>query len=215
METHGEHVRTARRQLWLEESYLTSGDPDPPRPPGGPSPGPWPGRSAPVPHLPAHSGIHGAPIGWHVGSSGGPEPPARSAAAPLDDGPRTAVTVLAPAGTSVAAARSWVRQHLQELAADPTLVEDAAALLDELVANAVRHTGSTRIAVRLRLHEGVLEVSVHDEASAVRPRLCHPPADQSCGRGLLIVDALAQAWGTRTGPTGKWVWFQLSALPRP
>jgi hypothetical protein len=34
--------------------------------------------------------------------------------------------------------------------------------------------------------------------------------EASTGRGLLLVEELADAWGTDVGPQGKTVWFELT-----
>jgi hypothetical protein len=47
---------------------------------------------------------------------------------------------------------------------------------------------------------------------ARRPRLRVPVADEGTnGRGLLLVQSLADAWGVRPHGVGKAVWFELEA----
>lgn len=93
-------------------------------------------------------------------------------------------------------------------------LEDSAVLvLSELVTNAVRHarvpTGreiETRfLPSGLPAPDG-LRIEVHD-ASALRPYRRTEDPDACDGRGLPIVDALADAWGVsdRAG-VGKMVW---------
>ncbi|MER8071510.1 ATP-binding protein [Streptomyces sp. NPDC094034] len=95
-------------------------------------------------------------------------------------------------------------------------LEDAAVLvLSELLTNAVRHAHvspgreiETRfLPVRLPAPHG-LRIEVHD-ASPARPARRAGDVDACDGRGLVIVDALADEWGVgdRVG-VGKMVWAQ-------
>ena len=93
-----------------------------------------------------------------------------------------------------------------------SLVDTAKLLISELVGNAVRH-GHGEISLRAQLtNRGSLRVEVSD-GNPTAPRVVDPPptAEQDSGRGMLIVQALADSWGTRSniGSSGKTVWFQL------
>lgn len=57
--------------------------------------------------------------------------------------------------------------------------------------------------VRLLLEEGDLKVEVHDSGGGVP--VLREPSDES-GRGLLLVDALADRWGVGERDPGKVVW---------
>jgi anti-sigma regulatory factor (Ser/Thr protein kinase) len=90
------------------------------------------------------------------------------------------------------------------------LVDDALVLTSELVSNAVRH-GRGDIELRIHADTDTVRVEVSD-GNDEPPR---PSAEQGLaenGRGLLIVAALATAWGTRPRPDGfgKTVWFELT-----
>ncbi|MFJ2561068.1 MULTISPECIES: ATP-binding protein [unclassified Streptomyces] len=114
--------------------------------------------------------------------------------------------------SSVAAARAELRKALAGWGM--SALEDSAVLvLSELVTNAVRHARvpsgreiETRfVPVRLPVPDG-LRIEVHD-ASALRPFRWAEPPDACGGRGLVIVDALADEWGvTDRGGVGKLVW---------
>lgn len=93
---------------------------------------------------------------------------------------------------------------------------DAVLLISELATNAVRHTPSTRILCGIGLvTDRCLRLEVHDHdyvGGRLQPR--GPGPDDECGRGLLLVAELADAWGadrsTLTG--GKAVWATLTAF---
>lgn len=85
---------------------------------------------------------------------------------------------------------------------------DVAILLtSELVTNAIRH-GTGPVALSASLSQGVLRVEVSDnETRGIRVRDAHE--DDEDGRGLQLVDVLADAWGWQPGNDGKHVWFEL------
>ncbi len=86
---------------------------------------------------------------------------------------------------------------------------DAAVLLvDECVANAVRHGGG-RFELTVTRGADLLRVEVADRSASVPTRLELDPESEG-GRGLAIVDMLASTWGTRPiEADGKVVWFEL------
>ncbi|MFI6288900.1 ATP-binding protein [Streptomyces sp. NPDC051018] len=98
-----------------------------------------------------------------------------------------------------------------------TAVEDSALLvLSELLTNAVCHTYTAperEIETRCTRSSGGLRIEVVD-AGEGRPVPGAPEADATGGRGLWLVDALADRWGVteREGP-GKVVWAELSVVP--
>ncbi|MFJ4517440.1 ATP-binding protein [Streptomyces sp. NPDC088816] len=94
-------------------------------------------------------------------------------------------------------------------------LEDTAILVvSELVANAVKHTNSRVIRVVIsRPSERFVRVGVVDRAR-VMPELINPDDDlPTGGRGLLLVDALAERWGTDLHRWGKQVWAELICEP--
>ncbi|WP_420706912.1 ATP-binding protein [Streptomyces sp. NRRL F-2664] len=108
---------------------------------------------------------------------------------------------------------SDVRRDLRELMrhrcrTDATDV--AELLITELVTNALVHT-DRGAEVSASLTATRLRVEVRDRA-ARRPRPYVPTADDGThGRGLVLVEALADAWGVDalTLGAGKVVWFEL------
>ncbi|MFF0133710.1 ATP-binding protein [Streptomyces mirabilis] len=89
------------------------------------------------------------------------------------------------------------------------LSDDACLIISELVANAVRHTNADEIRVSVRrITTCGVRLGVADE-SRVMPHLGTPRLDDPRGRGLPLVDALSERWGTDRHPWGKRVWAEL------
>ena len=112
--------------------------------------------------------------------------------------------------SEVARARRLAVQWAQRTGCDP---DDAALLVTEVATNALRHGGpGVDLWVR-RPPAGGLRVELIDGRSDALPQARTPELDAEGGRGLLIVGALARAWGTERLSAGKCVWFELEALP--
>jgi anti-sigma regulatory factor (Ser/Thr protein kinase) len=107
---------------------------------------------------------------------------------------------------SASRARSFVRDLLAAWGAE-SLEEPATLLTSELVTNAVLHARSS-VEVTVRLREGQLWVGVSDGNTGAPVRKRYGP-DAATGRGLLLVERIASAWGTDLSATGKVVWFCL------
>ncbi|MFH8381594.1 PAS domain S-box protein [Kitasatospora sp. NPDC018058] len=88
---------------------------------------------------------------------------------------------------------------------------DARLLTSELLANAVQHAkGPVRLS--LYRHASELAIEIADRSPHLpQPRLAEN--DDESGRGLLLVDALADNWGVRPAVEGKTTWFTLSLDP--
>jgi PAS domain S-box-containing protein len=119
---------------------------------------------------------------------------------------------LPPEPASASAARRLVAEALVGSPLDGTAAADAAVLLvSEVVSNAVLHAG-TAIQVTVRVDPGMVRVEVRD-GSVVRPSKRHFHQRAATGRGMELVDVLATAWGTEEEPSGKVVWFEVTAEP--
>ncbi|GAC1441098.1 MAG: ATP-binding protein [Mycobacteriales bacterium] len=87
----------------------------------------------------------------------------------------------------------------------------AVLLTSELVTNALRHG---RGSVSLRVNADTLHVRVEVYDAEPRPPIVVVAGpDAESGRGVLILDSLAAAWGVEDKPDGKIVWFELPAQP--
>ncbi|MEY9841752.1 ATP-binding protein [Streptacidiphilus sp. EB103A] len=93
-------------------------------------------------------------------------------------------------------------------------VDVVELLLSELVTNVVRHTQTDLIIVVLLRDAVGVRVAVRDSSDAVPVRRT-PDSDDDGGRGLLLVDALADEWCVEKHPEGgKTVWAVVS-VQRP
>jgi anti-sigma regulatory factor (Ser/Thr protein kinase) len=108
------------------------------------------------------------------------------------------------------------------------LLADSITVVAELVGNAVRHAAPlpgdvVRVAWRLRAAGGDLavEVRVTDGGADQPPTPRQVGPEAIDGRGLAIIDALAQRWGVIRDGLGQCVWAELcrpvlgTALPLP
>ncbi|MFJ9862821.1 ATP-binding protein [Streptomyces sp. NPDC101165] len=105
------------------------------------------------------------------------------------------------------------RRELRELLRHwgrPGRSEIAELLTSELVTNALVHTDDDAVLTAVVSPRG-LRVEVRDFV-ARRPHLRAPDTgDDTHGRGLVLVQSLADAWGVRPHGVGKSVWFELGA----
>ncbi len=108
---------------------------------------------------------------------------------------------------SAAVARRFVRDVLDAWGAGE--FEDAAVLLtSELVTNAVLHARSPA-ELHVRLAGGRLRVGVSDRMPVIPVRKRYGK-EAATGRGLLLVETMANDWGTDPNEDGKEVWFELT-----
>ena len=95
------------------------------------------------------------------------------------------------------------------------LADRAALIITELIANASRHTPSSEIRLTVgRPTATRLRVGVVDLEPSRLPMFSQVADDEESGRGLLLVDAVADRWGydlhgSDRHPWGKEVWAEL------
>ena len=120
---------------------------------------------------------------------------------------------LVPALRAPRAARAFVAETLTAWNVQADKVEEAQLVVSELVTNAVLHAAdSATISLDLRLIDGAVRVLVSDGGPGEPERRPHPdPRTGQTGRGVWLVDAFAERWGTEMhGRDGKTVWCELS-----
>ncbi|WP_371792224.1 ATP-binding protein [Streptomyces sp. NBC_01471] len=111
---------------------------------------------------------------------------------------------------------SKARRHVEAVLIDwrlGHLVEPAALITSELATNTVLHAHgiSEYFELTLRRRRSVLVLEVADACTWARPELRKPDPEALGGRGLWLVDTLADAWGVRErSVAGKTVWVQLA-----
>lgn len=128
----------------------------------------------------------------------------------IDPGARTASLRLPPEPTAPRRARQFLREELTAWGIGEEVVETAQLCLSEVVTNAVNHA-HTVADVRLSLLEGVLTVLVRDrggDGEVLEPTREEDPL-AVYGRGLMLVEALTDRWGSERDAGGTTVWFAL------
>ncbi|WP_309094428.1 ATP-binding protein [Streptomyces sp.] len=195
------------------------------RPPaGGPSPGAYSPGTAPADGPDGHhggmAGLEGRGQPWgHAHAAAARWSPAvedehalkalelygnpTEAEVPLPSRPESAAT--ARRLTQVVVLRHW--------GLTPKTTEDAVLLVSELVGNAVRHTGARVFGLRLHRRRGWIRAEVRDPSRGL-PCLMPVQEMDVSGRGLFLVDKLADRWGVDLLPRGKTTWFEMRVPDR-
>jgi anti-sigma regulatory factor (Ser/Thr protein kinase) len=116
-------------------------------------------------------------------------------------------TVFPSVAPSAGSARRFVAAALRRWGCPDDFIELVLLLTSELVTNAYRHAG-TETRVSVRLDDDCTRVEVRDVGGG-EPELRALDTDRVDGRGLQIVDALADRWGYHSNAGGTAVWFEL------
>ncbi|MGW5177679.1 ATP-binding protein [Streptomyces sp. NPDC004082] len=135
-----------------------------------------------------------------------------------------------PRGARLARHLALAQLHAWGVPLDTAAAEAVAVIVAELAANAVTHgrVPGRDFELRLALVPGSVRVEVGDTRTGPRPPgpgdVRAPGADEETGRGLVLVDALADRWEVvdRQPPPGKTVraevdlpgWLSLVAAAR-
>ncbi|GAA0435445.1 ATP-binding protein [Streptomyces luteireticuli] len=115
--------------------------------------------------------------------------------------------------SEVGRARRWARSRLAGcgIGLDDSLAEALILVISELVTNAVVHTGCPAV-LRMFFPGGTVRVEVAD-FSARPPRRRCAGGDETGGRGLELVDGLADRWGWQPEGAGKRIWCEIDRRP--
>jgi len=109
--------------------------------------------------------------------------------------------------TSATRARELIREKLGG-ACSREVTETAALLATELVTNAVLHA-RTPFRLGVDATPEVVRIWVEDTSAATPTLRSYEPGEATTGRGLVLVEALATAWGVDPTPAGKRVWCEV------
>ena len=112
---------------------------------------------------------------------------------------------------AVGTARRFVRRQLAEWDVDDDTSDTAVLCLSELVTNAVIHAGASS-ELLLTLDDGMLTVAVRDHGGATTTAAEVVGDDDPMrvfGRGLVLVEALSDSWGSERDAVGTTSWFVL------
>lgn len=107
-----------------------------------------------------------------------------------------------------------VRQWLEDLLPECAARADVLLLASELCTNAIVHSRSGeaggQFSVDIDWAPALARVVIGDQGSAKAPAIAVRTGDAAAlgesGRGLLLVDDLADDWGTASRPNRRWVW---------
>ncbi|ANS70072.1 regulatory protein [Streptomyces lincolnensis] len=150
----------------------------------------------------------------------GERPASRST--PLPEGAGAVALRIRCSGEGFALARAFTRDTLRCWSLDHR-GDDAALVITELAANAVAHgvpgsaTGDEEVWLGILFDPAHVLLTVSDPGDdPPEYTVTGDPALREHGRGLFIVDALAEEWGwTLKPPAGKTVWARLKTCPPP
>ena len=114
----------------------------------------------------------------------------------------------------VGRARRWARSRLigSGMDDDEPVAQTLILLISELVTNAVVHTGCPAVLRMLfgsgAAEAGTVRVEVADK-SDLPPAPRHARCSETGGRGLELVDGLADRWGWHPEGAGKHIWYEV------
>lgn len=122
--------------------------------------------------------------------------------------PRSTRVALEPSAESAAQARSSLRELLSTVGVGQQERETAVLLANELVINAVEHSGGPAH-LHAIVRDGVIRLEVTDANPSIPTANTSVDELDERGRGLLMISALASRWGADPLPDGKTVWCEL------
>jgi anti-sigma regulatory factor (Ser/Thr protein kinase) len=130
---------------------------------------------------------------------------------PEQPGRRLVLTVEQDRAEGLAEARAELRALLHDWSR-PDQIDTAVLLASEVVGNVLLHTDQTATLVATVngvVGDRVLRVEVTDRGDEL-PHQRAPGELASSGRGLVLLEGLADQWGVRPEPEGKTVWFAVA-----
>ncbi|MDT7544720.1 MAG: hypothetical protein QOE99_830 [Actinomycetota bacterium] len=120
---------------------------------------------------------------------------------------------LPPAVVSVGVGRRLVNQALSEWDLDG-LAYTATLLTSEILTNSVLHARTPILLTVERAGDDAVRISVQDGSTSV-PRRRNHAQDATTGRGLELLERLAQSWRIDASPEGKTLSFTVGGATDP
>jgi anti-sigma regulatory factor (Ser/Thr protein kinase) len=116
----------------------------------------------------------------------------------------------------IADARQQLRELLHDWASADQL-DSAVLLVSEMVTNVLVHTDADALLVaEVAGDPGQRRMRIEvTDGSDDLPHRRHPGELASSGRGLVLVELLADTWGVDPRGEGKSIWFEFSEAPDP
>jgi anti-sigma regulatory factor (Ser/Thr protein kinase) len=117
--------------------------------------------------------------------------------------------------SSVSAARRFCAHTLERWGASNDVVDSVCLVVSELVTNAVLHAGTScelTVSGPTSMAGDVIRIEVTDGDPAA-PMSKRYDVDAASGRGLQLVEALSERYGTRRESGGKAVWCEVAWEP--
>jgi anti-sigma regulatory factor (Ser/Thr protein kinase) len=124
-------------------------------------------------------------------------------------GHRRASVVVPALPESVRAARDWAREVLTAWGVRDEDQYSVITGISELITNAVLHAG-TESHLTLDLDSGLVAVTVADSGNRGQPQLTGADTMAVRGRGLSLVRAISDSFGTHRSSAGSTVWFEMA-----
>ncbi|WP_433549502.1 ATP-binding protein [Streptomyces sp. CA-294286] len=110
----------------------------------------------------------------------------------------------------LAGLRRALRLHLS-LWGLPEMIDAAQVCVTELAANVIAHVGAgTPATLAVAMKGTSLRIEMHDPDTRVLPVLLDASGEAESGRGMVLVDALAERWGVDLRCDAKAVWCELA-----
>ncbi|HXH88766.1 MAG TPA: ATP-binding protein [Gaiellaceae bacterium] len=122
----------------------------------------------------------------------------------------TRLELYLPADESAIVQARRAVERVDALAKYPAAQFAVRILVSELVANGVKYGGrGGRIRLELEVRDDCVHVEIGDRGQGFDPEtVSMPDEDSTSGRGLAILDRMAERWGVERGGENR-VWFEL------
>lgn len=114
--------------------------------------------------------------------------------------------------SSAAVVRQRISAELAGAGIPDSLIDDVVLVATELLSNALRHARSLpddQLDISWDILRGAVSITVTDGGGRHQPHVRHPGPAETNGRGLSIVETLAEEWGVEEAGSSATVWATL------